>query len=249
MKTIAIFSIKGGVGKTAIAVNTAYALAVLMTRRTLLWDLDAQGAASDILRVSAGRGARKLFARKSAGDLFSHIEPTAFERLDIIASDESMRRLDVQLAETDRSRQLARLLSGIADHYDRVVLDCPPGLGLLAEQIFRAADLVIEPITPSPLSARAHDALSAHLARHHKGRPPVMPVYSMVDRRRALHRNTVGLDLLAIPYASSIEQMAVRRQPLVAFGGKSAAARAFAELATLAERRLLSGAADKKRRD
>jgi chromosome partitioning protein len=49
MATIAVYSSKGGVGKTTLAVNLAWASATLSSRRTLLWDLDAQGGASFIL--------------------------------------------------------------------------------------------------------------------------------------------------------------------------------------------------------
>jgi chromosome partitioning protein len=237
MKTIAVFSIKGGVGKTAVAVNLAHVLATRSARRTLLWDLDAQGAATDILRSEGGRGARKLFSDKHVGDLADHVEPSAWDGLDIVAADESLRKLDVQLAELDKAKQLSRLLGGISKRYDRVVLDCPPGLGLLAEQVFRAADLIVEPMTPSPLSARAHDQLVQHLARHNKGRPPVMPVFTMVDRRRALHREVVDGKTETVPYASAIERMAVDRAPLTTGGG--AAARAFVDIAAAAERRLL----------
>jgi cellulose biosynthesis protein BcsQ len=237
MKTIAIFSIKGGVGKTAIAVNLAHVLATRSARRTLLWDLDAQGAATDMLRVDSGKAVRKLFGDKH-GTLDAHIEPTAWDGLDVLPADMSLRKLDVQLAEVDRAKQLARLLSGIARRYARIVLDCPPGLGLLAEQVFRAADLVVEPMTPSPLSTRAHEQLTHHLARHYKGRPPVLPVLTMVDRRRLLHREAADGMALSIPYASAIERMAVDQLPLTAAGG-GPAARAFVDVAAAVERRLL----------
>ena len=52
---IAVYNAKGGVGKTTLAVNLAWASATLSSRRTLLWDLDAQGAASYILGQELGR--------------------------------------------------------------------------------------------------------------------------------------------------------------------------------------------------
>ena len=92
MRCIALFSVKGGVGKTALAVNLAHAAATLSGRRTLLWDLDAQGAASWLLKVEprAGAKARKGLAEADLADLVQH---TAFPNLDVLAADRSLRRL------------------------------------------------------------------------------------------------------------------------------------------------------------
>jgi cellulose biosynthesis protein BcsQ len=130
----------------------------------------------------------------------------------------------------------------LGEDYDRVIIDAPPGLTELAEQLFRAVDCLVVPMLPSPLSLRARDQLAAHLAKHHAGKaPPVIGVYSMVDRRKALHRSTVDAtpDLVAIPYASAIEQMAVVQAPLGATAPRSAAARAFGTLWTQVERQLI----------
>jgi cellulose biosynthesis protein BcsQ len=241
MRSVAVFSIKGGVGKTAVAVNLAHALATRSGRRTLIWDLDAQGAASDILQATGGgRSSKRLFAAKLDDDVARHIEASAFDGLDILPADRSLRNLDAQLAQTQQAKRLSKLLKSVADAYDRVVLDCPPGLGLVAEQVFRAADLIVEPMTPSPLSVRAHEQLVEHLARHHDGKPPVMSILTMVDRRRSLHREAEeGMpEGRVIPYASSVEQMAVHKLPQLELGASSPAARAFTAMAAAIEKRL-----------
>jgi len=248
MKTIAVFSVKGGVGKSALAVNLAYAAATQSARRTLLWDLDAQGAATFTLRLEAkpGAAARKLFA-DDAG-LGAMIQASAYPRLDVLAADPSLQQLERQITATDKAKRLKKILKALASDYDRIVIDCPPGLTELAEQVFRAVDLIVVPMLPSPLSVRAGEQLTHHLAQHHRGGPAVIPVFTMVDRRKVLHKSIVD-DLpgqLTIPYASAVEQMAVHRAPVGATAPSSVAARAFTTLWTAVERQLLQSAGDRQ---
>jgi len=237
-----MFSLKGGVGKTTAAVNLAYAAATAGARRTLLWDLDAQGAASFILGADAPgeTRARRLLAPDSR--LLDAVRQTAVPGLHLLAADKSLRHLERQLADECGPLMLRRLLAEIAAHYDRVLLDCPPGFSALAEQIFRAADLIVEPMPPAPLAERAHDMLVEHLAKHHKGAPPLLPVFSMLDRRRNLHMAAIEAwpERLALPYASAVERMAHERKALGALAPGSAAAHAFIELWAATERRLVA---------
>ncbi len=243
MKTIAVFALKGGVGKSTLAVNLAHALAASGGRRTLLWDLDAQGGASFLLGSGTerpGRPARKLLAGET--DLLAASVETPVPNLRLLAADKSLRRLEVQLAEDAGPRALRKLIAGLAGEIDRVVLDCPPGFTQVAEQAFRAADLIVEPLVPAPLSERTHEALLEHLLKHHDGRPRVLPVFSMVDRRRALHRAALDAhpERLVLPYASAVERMAAERRPLAMFDARSPAVSAFVGLAAEVERQLIA---------
>lgn len=237
MRCIALFSVKGGVGKTALAVNLAHAAATLSGRRTLLWDLDAQGAASWLLQVEARAGAK---ARKglAEAELAELVQPTAFSNLDVLAADRSLRRLEADLAG-EGEKMLKKALKSLEKRYDRIILDCPPGLTELADQLFRAADLIVVPLIPSPLSTRAFAQLQAHLVAEMKSPPPVMPVFSMADRRKALHRTVLEAqpDWPIIPYAAAVEAMTATRTPLLA-GRKNPAATALAGLWADLERRL-----------
>ena len=239
MRCIALFSVKGGVGKTALAVNMAHAAATLSGRRTLLWDLDAQGAASWLLKVEprAGAKARKGLAEADLADL---VQPTAFPNLDVLAADRSLRRLEADLA-TEGEKRLKKALKSLEERYDRIILDCPPGLTELADQLFRAADLIVVPLIPSPLSTRALAQLTEHLTTEMKSPPPVMPVFSMADRRKSLHREALAAhpEWPIIPYAAAVEAMTATRQPLLA-GRSSPAATAIAGLWAAVERRLTS---------
>lgn len=238
MRILALFSAKGGVGKTALAVNLAHAAAARSGRRTLLVDLDPQGAASWLLQVEPRDGA-KARKRLGAGDLEDLIHPTAWPNLDVLPADRSLRRLEADLAGQDSEKWLKKALKPLEGRYDRVILDCPPGLTELADQMFRAADLILVPVVPSPLSTRALAQLQAHLAAEMKAPPPLMPVFSLADRRKSLHKAAMAAqpDWLVIPYASAIETMAATHRPLLA-GPASPASRAIGSLWAEVERRL-----------
>lgn len=238
---IAVYSLKGGVGKTSIAVNLAWEAAMQSSRRTLLWDLDPQAAASWLVGAdNKARGsAQAVFAKII--DPAKAIRSTSIDRVDLLAADASLRELDRMLFSIGKRRRLSRLIEGL-NEYDRIILDCPPGLAETAEQAMRAADLIIVPVIPSPLSQRAMAEVMAHLDREHKGHGPVLPVLSMVDRRRTLHRAALEAEPQwpVIPMASAVEQMAVNRAPIGAFAGPSPAGNAFAQLWRGIEKKLAS---------
>ena len=155
MATIAVYSLKGGVGKTTLAVNLAWSAATQSSRRTLLWDLDPQAAASFLLGGKAPKGdvAQAVFAKDVAPEKL--IVPTAIDRLDLLGADTSLRSLDRFFFTLGKRKRLAKLLEHLEKTYDRIILDCPPGLTETSEQVMRAADLILVPVIPSPLSRRA----------------------------------------------------------------------------------------------
>ncbi len=237
MATIAIYSLKGGVGKTTLAVNLAWCSAMLSSRRTLLWDLDPQAASTFLLGGGKPKAqAQSVFTKDVEPSKLVHA--TGIDRLDLIGADASLRGLDLLFHELDKKKRLAKLLSQLDKAYDRMLLDCPPGLTETSEQVMRAADLIVVPVIPSPLSERALDEVIAHLGG--KSKVPLMPVHSMVDRRRKLHADALARhpDWPVIPMASVVESMAARRMPVGAFAGRSAGGQAFADLWQAIERRL-----------
>ncbi|TVV71362.1 ParA family protein [Sphingomonas solaris] len=234
MATVAVYNLKGGVGKTSVAVNLAWAGATLGGHRTLLWDLDGQASASWILApdhvATEGADAGAVLACDiPPSDL---ILPTGFERLDLLPADASLHGLDHIFAQIDRERRLRQLLDTLNDSYDLIVLDCPPGLGATSSQVIRAASTILLPMIPSPLSNRALVELQTHLSRGGEELPPIVPVFTMVDMRRAAHRAAIenGPGYPVIPMASAIEMMGERNAPIGVYAPRSAAAQAFDSL-------------------
>lgn len=221
-KIIAVYSLKGGVGKTTLCVNLAWASAMLSSRRTLLWDLDAQAAATFMLGHEEAQGKAAKAAVNRAKDSTRQVRATAVERLDLLPADESLRDLDSIFRDLEKKKRLAKVADELGADYDRVLIDCPPGLTNTSDQVLRAADLVVVPLIPSQLSRRAFETIAGHVAQKKGMHAPLLPVFSMVDRRRSLHRAALEADpgWPAIPMASAFEAMAERRAPLGVFAPK-----------------------------
>ncbi|MDQ1448716.1 MAG: chromosome partitioning protein [Actinomycetota bacterium] len=237
MKTLATYSIKGGVGKTTAAVNIAYE-AARSGVRVLLWDLDPQGAATFFFRVKpfVRGGAKRLIGAKRA--LVANLHATDHPGLDLVPADFSLRHLDLYLDDAKRpTRRLARLLEPLSDRYDLAVLDCPPGITLTSESVFSAADALLVPTIPTPLSKRTLDQLSEFLADYHAP-PAILPFASIVDRRKKLQREiadalaaqTSGFLPTAIPNSSALERMGVEQAPIATYAPNNPAAIAFRHL-------------------
>jgi chromosome partitioning protein len=239
MKTFATYNLKGGVGKTAVTVNLAF-LSALAGYRTLVWDLDPQGAASFYFRIKprVKGGAKKLVKGKI--DLDDRIKGTDFDHLDLLPADLSYRYMDLSLGDAKKkpTRQLAKLLKPLSDEYDHLFLDCPPGMSLVSENVFHAADVLLIPLVPTTLSVRTYEQIYRYLDDHPVKRTDVLPFFNMVDRRKKLHREVCEAPPAgpyrflrqSIPFASVVERMGLRRAPLVSYDNRSAAARAFAGL-------------------
>jgi cellulose biosynthesis protein BcsQ len=238
VKVLATYNIKGGVGKTSAAVNVA-ALAAADGLRTLLWDLDPQGAASFLFRVrpKVRGGGRNLV--RGRGDVTDVLRGTDVEGLDLLPADFSYRHMDLALDATGKpTRRLRRVLAPLQEHYDLAVIDCPPSISLVSESVFDAADALLVPLIPSTLTLRTFEQLSEFVDAEVDRRPDIIAFFSMVDRRKRLHREVVETlpdgrtDVVAsvIPAATEVELMGVERSPGVVHAPRSRGARAYAGL-------------------
>lgn len=238
MKLLGVYSIKGGVGKTTTAVNLAYSSARQL-QRTLLWDLDPQGASTYYLRVKpkVKGGISRLFGRRRR--LERSIKATDFDFLDLLPADASNRYADLILDALKRPhRGLRKSVRELRKDYDVVVLDCPPSISLLSENVISAASALVVPLIPTTLSLRTLEQLDELCRDRVADGLRVLPFFSMVDRRKKLHREVVETlpaerpELLTthIPYASVVEQMGLRRAPLASYAPSSSEAERYGAL-------------------
>jgi len=255
MRIYATYNIKGGVGKTTTAVNLGY-LAAEAGLRTVLWDLDPQGAASFMFRVKprVKGGGRALISGKRQLD--DAIKGTDFDNLDLIPADFTYRNMDLLLDVGDAklgdnvpggkpARKLSKLLAPLAAEYDAVFLDCPPSVSLVSENVLHAADVIVVPLIPTTLSVRTLEQLKEFIDEFRGRQPEILAFFSMVDRRKKLHREITerlsaeraDVAQTTIPALSVIETMSVERAPVAVFAPASGAAKAYRSLwAELASR-------------
>ncbi|HBJ28169.1 ParA family protein [Cobetia sp. D5] len=235
MKIAAVYSIKGGVGKTASAINLAHC-AANSGLRVLLWDLDPQAAATFYVRTKPKLkgGVEKLISGKQ--DMSRVIRSTDYQNLDVLPAEFSYRNLDHILEEEKRTR-LRKVLKPVRDDYDLVILDCPPSISSLSEQVFASADTLLVPIIPTVLSLRTLEQLNAYLAEIDLD-VPVWPFFTLVDRRKTLHKDVMEslkqdypLQLSGfIPYSSVVERMGIERKPIGTFSRNSSPAVSYRSL-------------------
>jgi chromosome partitioning protein len=229
LEIIAVYNIKGGVGKTTTAVNLAY-LSADAGWPTVLWDLDPQAAATFLLGADAQSGGALKKLVRGQRTLPDLVVGTRFANLDLIPAHFSYRRMDAELSErSKRAKVLLKLMRPLRSDYAAMFLDCPPGISLVSENIMRAADALVIPLIPTPLSLRTLEELFEFLEREKWGDLEVLPFFSMVDRRRVLHSEFIATararwpQVLAteIPYNSDIERMACHRAPLPWYAAKN----------------------------
>ena len=236
MKVISVYSIKGGVGKTSTAVNLAH-IAAREGYRTLVWDLDPQGAASYYFRIKPkvkGGGGRLLTCQ---GALHKSIQATDFENLDLLPSDFSYRKFDLTL-QHERSSYLCNRLGSLAEDYDLIFIDCAAGVSLVSENVFVASDILLIPVIPTVLSLRTLSRLVTYVKPRRKGGSQFLCFFCLVDVRKALHRQICRWGIeesplflrSTVPYSSMVEQMGVRRKPLGAYAPSSEPCRAYQRL-------------------
>lgn len=234
MTIFSFYNQKGGVGKTASSVNLAY-LAALEGYRTLLWDLDPQGASGFYFNVNPQHAneAKKILTHDS--DLSAHIQSSGYENLDIIPSDISARNADVLISEAKQGKKkIKSLLQLLKDEYSIVMIDCPPGLSVLHDSVFAASDWIIMPNIPTTLSMRSYQNV---LEYFNGDDSKIKSFFSMVDHRKNLHHETLhehsrdnNFFSNYIPYLSDVEKMGTHLAPVETYAYSSYAAQCYRDL-------------------
>lgn len=154
MHIVAVLSLKGGVGKTTVALGLASA-ALRRGVRTLVVDLDPQGNATATLDPAGAEiGLAEVLATPRPSLLRRAVSPSAWsDEIDVLAGNEDIELLNEPAANAPGLENLALATSWYADpatspHYDLIILDCPPSLGRLTRSALLAANgalLVTEP--------------------------------------------------------------------------------------------------------
>ena len=220
MKVVATYSIKGGVGKTSAAVNLG-ALAARDGLRTLIWDLDPQGAASFLFRVEPkvkGGGKQLIRGKRDPLDV---MKGTDIEGLDLLPADFSYRHLDIQLDKRKRPLEgLARVLDQLDGHLrPRDPRLRAVDLARLRERVprRRPAARAAHPLDAVGAHARAAAGASWPAARSRRPRCSRSSRWSIAASActRSSLATLPGIAGAAIPSASSVELMGLRRAPLV----------------------------------
>lgn len=234
MITIALYNLKGGVGKTTTAVNLSY-LAAEAKRKTVLWDWDPQAAAS--WYFGADSGSNKAIKIISGGEIIGSMQKmTPYPNLTVIPADISLRKMDDEFSQPANARRLLQKLVGSLSKSTQIlILDLPPTLSPGIEYLLSAVDLVLVPMIPSPLSLRAMDQVIEFFNDKKQAPKHIVGFFNMVDMRRSVHVETLRsarrlpLDVMKtyIPMDSAAEKMAIRREPLASYSRNGRAAGAY----------------------
>jgi cellulose biosynthesis protein BcsQ len=237
MVTLALYNLKGGVGKTASAINLAY-LSAKENYRTLIWDIDPQGSSSFYLGVASQVKNESKKILNNDLDLSEAVQSSPYQNLSIIPADISARQADILLNEMKQSKKkISTLLSSLKKEFDIVFVDCPPGISLLHDAVFHGIDYILMPNIPTTLSIRSYETVKDYFNENALPVEKVKCFFSMVDHRKNLHHETMQQfykDKIFfknyIPYLSDVEKMGIHQAPLETFAASSYAAQCYRDL-------------------
>ena len=242
--TIAVANQKGGVGKTATAVNLGASLA-LSGCRVLVVDMDSQGSATSGLGLARTPGSSSYEVLIGALSAASAIRPTSIEGLSLIPATRDLAGAEVELISSDdRHARLRDQLEPIRPGFDYILIDCPPALGMLTLNALCAADAVVVPLQCEFYALEGLGALVETLERVRAAFRPELRILgillTMYDSRTSLSRQVAtevrkhfGDKVLhaMIPRNVRISESPSHGQPVVTYDPSSSGAAAYRQAA------------------
>jgi cellulose biosynthesis protein BcsQ len=226
VKTIAVYNIKGGVGKTTTTINIACLMAKIGFS-VLIWDLDPQGGTSYFFKTEAANNHRYKRLFENDISIYEVIQTCDTHHIDIISNDAFFG--DDSLSKGSLLSRLnfvnntviCSALEKVKDDYDICIIDCPPGKFSLHNNVFTATDLILIPNIPAPLSLHCFEVLQEDLLQFFKGQKQVLSFYNMVQIRKTLHRiyleqqsKTIPTLQKYIPFYSDIENISFSKKSI-----------------------------------
>lgn len=188
---------KGGVGKTTSTINVARYLAEF-GKRVLLVDLDPQGNASSGLGIQKEGLEKNLYHAMIMGVPSQEIVyATDTENLHIIPAAQDLAGAEIEMIHLDgREFRLHNVLRGLRPHYDYILIDSPPSLGLLTINGLVASDGVIIPVQTEYYALEGLSQLLGTIELVRERLQPDLQTYgallTLYDRRNRLARQVVN---------------------------------------------------------
>jgi len=238
MAVIAFYNIKGGVGKTASSVNIAW-LAAQEGIPTLLIDIDPQASSTYYFRIAPHKRQKKRALVKGGKTLSSFIKETDYPNLYLLPAVLSYRNLDLAFNENKNSRlQLRNSIKTLKKEFKLIIIDSPPNITLVSENIFRAADYLFLPLIPTTLSVLTLEKIFAFFKKRRWSVKKIFPFFTMVEIRKNIHRTIMeesatkynNIMQSRIPYTSVIERMGIEQKPVFEFQNNSKGSEAYRNL-------------------
>ncbi|MFD0704531.1 ParA family protein [Alloscardovia venturai] len=247
---LAVANQKGGVGKTTSSVNLAAAFAEA-GMNVLVLDMDPQGNASTALGAEHGADTLSLYdVIEGRAQISEAIQVCPdFDNLDVVPSTIDLSGAELEIAGLDNRvyllrDQLQKFIAESEKHYDYVIIDCPPSLGLLVLNSLCAVHEVIIPIQAEYYALEGLGQLlrTIQLVQKSMNRQLVISaiVITMYDRRTLLSQEVYQeveqhyaslLLKTTIPRAVRISEAPSFAQSVIAYDSRGAGAIAYREAA------------------